>query len=148
MTRHIRRYWFAGIVAFLVGGFAASANEPARVISLQRIAANVLFFPYPAIVSTVAARPVRPQHLRYLFKGMDVLDAVTLSKYNNSIHPDLSQVARLYPQGALPNSLPAPVKPRDDITSEDDEWHFHANPQLGVNHEHEKGMTFSVRRDF
>ncbi|SAK66129.1 hypothetical protein AWB75_03089 [Caballeronia catudaia] len=147
MTRHIRRYWFAGIVAFLLGSFA-SASEHTRVIPVSRVAANVLFFPYPAIVSTAAAHPVRPQRLRYLFRGMDVLDAVTLSKYDNSIHPDLGQVARLQPQPPSPTSVPAPVKPRDGIASQEDEWHFHANPQLGVNHEHEKGMTFSVRRDF
>lgn len=147
MTRHIRRYWFAGIVALFVG-ITASANEQTRVIPIARVAANVLFFPYPAIVSTASAHSVKPQRLRYLFKGMSVLDAVTLSRYDNSIHPDLGQVARLYPQSPSTTSVPGPVKPRDGVASDEDEWHFSANPQLGVNHEHEKGMTFSVRRDF
>lgn len=148
MTRHISRYWVAGIVAFLVGSFA-SANEQTRMIPFQRVAANLLFFPYPVVVSTASLHAVSPHHPRYAFQGtMDALDAVTLSKYDRNIHPDLSQLARVYPQSPSPNSVAAPVRPRDDITNGEDEWHFYANPQIGVKHEREKGMTFSVRHDF
>ncbi|GJH19220.1 hypothetical protein CBA19CS22_21780 [Caballeronia novacaledonica] len=148
MTRHIRRYWVAGIVAFLVGNFA-SASEQTRLNPIQRVAASVLFFPYPAIISTADAHAAAgPRHPRYLFKGtLDALDAVTLSKYDRNVHPDLSQLARVSPLPPSPTSVPVPVRPRDDITPDDD-WHFSANPQLGVNHEHEKAMTFSVRHDF
>ncbi|WP_082852749.1 hypothetical protein [Caballeronia fortuita] len=118
-------------------------------MSIQRVAANVLFFPAPAIVSTAHEQPVRTLHPRYAFKStMDALDAVVLSKYDRNVHPDLNQLARAYPLPTSPNEAPAPPRPRDDISGTDDDWHFHANPQLGVNHEHEKGMTFSVRRDF
>ncbi|WP_321801117.1 hypothetical protein [Caballeronia sp. J97] len=119
------------------------------MIPVQRVAANVLFFPAPAIVSTASTHPSAARHPRYIFKStMDALDAVTLSKYDRSVHPDLSQLARAYPLPPSPNSVPGPVRPRDDIGSDVDDWHFYANPQLGVNHEHEKGMTFSVRHDF
>jgi hypothetical protein len=148
MTRHISRYWVAGIVAFLVGNFA-SASEQTRLNPIQRVAADVLFFPYPAVVSTAGAHTAaKPHHSRYGFKGtQDALDAVTLSKYDKSVHPDLSQLARVSPLPSSPTSVPVPMRPRDDTTPDDD-WHFSANPQLGVNHEHEKAMTFSVRRDF
>ncbi|KXU94211.1 hypothetical protein CR51_27455 [Caballeronia megalochromosomata] len=116
---------------------------------IQRVAASVLFFPYPAIISTAGTHAATPHRPRYLFKGTaDALDAITLSKYDKSVHPDLSQLARAYPLPPSPNSIPVPVRPRDDITSDDDDWHFYANPQLGVNHEHEKAMKFSVRHDF
>ncbi|EKS66284.1 MULTISPECIES: hypothetical protein [Caballeronia] len=135
-------------MAFVVGSFA-SASEQARLIPNQRVAANVLFFPAPAIVSTESVSRVGPRHPRYAFKGtMDALDAIALSKYERNVHPDLSQLARAYPLPLSPNSAPVRVQPRDDITNDTDDWHFSANPQLGVNHEHEKGMTFSVRHDF
>ncbi|SAK97180.1 hypothetical protein AWB76_07390 [Caballeronia temeraria] len=149
MTRRIQRYWLAGIVVFLVGSIA-SASEEIRLIPNQRVAANVLFFPAPAIVSTAGAHPVRLGHQRYPFKGtLDALAAVTLSKYDRNVHPDLNQLARAYPLPILPNAAPAaPLPPRDDFTSDDDDWHFRANPQVGANHEHEKSMTFSVKHDF
>jgi hypothetical protein len=148
MTRHIRRYWVAGIMAFVVGSFA-SASEQTRMITVQRVAANVLFFPPPAIVSTEGAHRVGPRHPRYVFKAtIDALDAVTLSKYDKKAHPDLSQLVRAYPLPPSPDAIPVPVRPRDDITGDEDDWHFYANPQLGANHEHEKGVTFSVRHDF
>ncbi|SAK64246.1 hypothetical protein AWB80_02987 [Caballeronia pedi] len=148
MTRQIQRFWVAGIVVFLVGSFA-SANEQTRLIPFQRVAADWLFFPSPAIVSTAGVHSAKPRHPRYLFKStIDALDAITLSRYEKSIHPDLGQLARLSPQPPSPTSVPAPMKPRDDLTNGEDEWHFSANPQLGANHEHEKGVTFSVRHDF
>jgi hypothetical protein len=152
MTRFRRRFRVAGIVvALFVGTLAsanASANEETRLIPVQRVAASVLFFPYPAIVSTAGTHPVKPHRSKYLFTGpMHALDAGT-PKYDSAIHPDLGQLARLYPPALSPNSVAAPARSRDDITDDDDEWHFQANPQLGVNHEHEKGMTFSVRHDF
>ncbi|WP_250515452.1 hypothetical protein [Caballeronia sp. INDeC2] len=109
----------------------------------------MLFFPFPAIISTAGAHAAaRSHHPRYGFTGpLEALDAVMLSKYDRNVHPDLNQLARISPLPSSPTSVPVPVRPRDDITPDDD-WHFSANPQLGVNHEHEKAMTFSVRHDF
>jgi hypothetical protein len=108
----------------------------------------MVFFPYPAVVSTAGARPVRSVHSRFYY-GISGRSAgvSALSGPGISLEVDPAQANRQYSQ--TPSySFKSSGKSRSDLASEDDEWHFQANPQLGVNHEHEKGMTFSVRRGF
>ena len=148
MTRLSRKIWIAGIVLF-AGGFA-SANEQVRLLPLERAAAGIVFFPYPAIASTAGVRPVRPMRSIHSFfhYGIAGKSPAALSGKGISLRFDPDPANRQYPQTLSPYSFRNSGKSRNDMASEDDEWHFQANPQLGVNHEHEKGMTFSVHRGF
>lgn len=145
MTRLGRKFWIAGIVV-LAGGFA-SAREQARLFPIERASAGIVFFPYPAIASTAGVRSVRSVH-SFLYYGGVGKFAAALSGKDVSLRFDPDPANRQYPQTLSPYSFRNSGKSRNDMASEDDEWHFQANPQLGVNHEHEKGMTFSVRRGF
>ncbi|SAL72697.1 hypothetical protein AWB71_04542 [Caballeronia peredens] len=145
MTRHIARIWIAGVIC-LVGGFA-SANEQARLLPLERAAAGMVFFPYPAVVSTAGIRSVRTVHARFSYGTGGKSTAVT-SLSGAELGPRFEPENRRYPQALSPYSLQNPEKSRNDLASEGDEWHFQANPQLGVNHDREKGMTFLMRRGF
>lgn len=142
MTRLIRKVWIAGIVLLAAGGFA-SANEQARLFPLERAAAGMLFFPYPAVVSTASARPSRTLHAHFHYGDVAALPATDLS-----LRADAYPSDRQYSQSLSPYSFRDTDKSRDEFASSDDDWHFSANPQIGVNHEGEKGMRFSVRRGF
>ncbi|SAK61672.1 hypothetical protein [Caballeronia ptereochthonis] len=147
MTRFIQKVWIAGVV-LLVGGFA-SANEQARLLPLERVAAGMVFFPYPAIVSTAGVHLIRSVHARFYYgSAVKPAGAAVLSGTGLNLRLDPDQANRQYSHVPSSYSSQGPEKSQNDLASEDDEWHFQANPQLGVNHEHEKGMTFSVRRGF
>lgn len=147
MTRLIHKAWIAGVV-LLVGGIA-SASEQARLLPLERAAAGMVFFPYPAVVSTAGTRTIRSVHSRFYYGGAGQLAGLAaLSGTGVNLGFDPDHTNRQVWQPPSPYSFRSSGKSPNDLASEDDDWHFQANPQLGVNHEHEKGMTFSVHRGF
>ncbi|BAN25755.1 putative uncharacterized protein [Caballeronia insecticola] len=107
----------------------------------------MVFFPYPAVVSTAGIRSVRTVHANFSY-GSSAKYSTTASLSRTGLAPRFEPENRRYPQALSPYSLPNPERSRSDLASEDDEWHFQANPQLGVNHDREKGMTFLMRRGF
>lgn len=146
MTRVIRNIWIAGVV--MIASSLVSANEQARLFPLERAAAGMVFFPYPAVVSTAGVRTVRTVHARFSYgASAQHADTAPLSGAGVSL-VDPNTADRQYPQALPAYSLGNSGKSRSDFASDEDDWHFQANPQLGVNHEHEKGLTFLMRRGF
>lgn len=150
MTRRLRRYRVAGIaglIACIFVGNLVLANEQARLLPLERPWAGLVFFPYPVLLSAADFPPVRRTHSKYHFHSAAVAPGMgTLSTSGIGSEVKLPEVQ--YPQRISAYSFQNPGKSRDDVASRDDDWHFYANPQLGVNHEHEKGVTFSLKRGF
>lgn len=105
-----------------------------------------MFFSYPATLSldnVTLLRRVRSP-LRF--------DSSNLNASANGVARFGSGVGSIESK-YLPTSTPSVISSRsalrDDFANQDDdEWHFSASPQLGANHDHEKSVTFSVRRPF
>jgi hypothetical protein len=147
MTRVFKQVWIAGLVLF--AGGLASANEQARLFPLERAAAGMVFFPYPAVVSTAGVRTIRSVHARFSYgDAAKRTDIASLSGPGSGLGANSNSAVRQYPQTLPSYSFGSEGKPHDDFAGDDDDWHFQANPQLGVNHEHEKGLTFLMRRGF
>jgi hypothetical protein len=148
MMRLFRKYRVVGIACLLIGNLAC-AGEQTRLAYLERGGGGLLFFPYPATVSLHGVPPVRRVHPHLLFdQYFDALNLSVTASRVASYGPGLGQADSKYLPASSP-SVPSGVSAsRDDFASQDDEWHFSANPQLGANHEHEKGVTFSVRHGF
>jgi hypothetical protein len=148
MMRLFRKYRVFGIACIFVGHLAF-AGEQTRFASLQRSGGGLLFFPYPATVSLHGVVPVRRVHTHLLFdQYFDALNLTVTASGGARYGPALGQADSKYLPASTP-VVPSSVNPsRDDFASQDDEWHFSANPQLGANHEHEKAVTFSLKRGF
>lgn len=133
-------------MACLLVANLACAAEQARFVLPERSGSSLLFFSYPAALSLGNETPLRRVRSHLPFDNL-TLDASAnrVALFGSGFGPNESK----YLPTPAPSVISSRSASRDGFANQDDdEWHFSASPQLGANHDHEKSVTFSVRRPF
>jgi hypothetical protein len=149
MARDLGRQGIAGVMCLLVGSLVLASERSTHSGPPARAGTCVTFFPFPPVVC-IAARPSRAYGRPYfhLDRNIDFRGAYMTPTDGSSFRADFRPPDWQHQQATGAYAVQSGDTLPGDLTGQEDEWHFYANPQLGVNHEHEKGMTFSVRHGF
>jgi hypothetical protein len=141
--------WLSGALFLVVCG-TSYANDHLHLSPEKRPPA-VLFHSYPEPTYSAYA-PERHVH-RYVVRNALNLSGSLYAMFDGSMVPTGSngRPIRFGPTTGnpySPSSTLGGVQPGDDLPADPDEWTFKTNPLLNQNHQHERGVTFSIRHDF